>query len=283
MFMKWKILSLLIPFYLLMGQLSNAQQDDSVDKDKVQFKLGAFHNSNLNYYGRTDSLRSSGFFPIGELWFSGCFYLNAAPVFVSNSAGSFAYAGTISTAGYQSKSKNEKILTHIYFTKPFYKSGSQLVQSALKEQLTASFSWQNKYLNLTVSGDIKHSDKFDYGIAGGLDHVFRYELPGQFILVIDPSAYVYSGTQQFIKTTYEKRNFLILPGTEQAVNKQVSRLNILSYELSSPVILARNHWQIILVPAYVIPQNVVVVENRPDLSERGKRMLYITAGAKVIF
>ncbi|HLG40177.1 MAG TPA: hypothetical protein VI461_10935, partial [Chitinophagaceae bacterium] len=166
---------------------------------------------------------------------------------------------------------------------PVYRSGSQLVQSALKGQLSATFSWQNKYLNITAGGDIKYSDKPDYGLSAGIDHIFRHEFPGQFILVANPSAYIYAGTQQFTKTYYEKNSFLIFPGTEQAVSKQVSRVNILSYEFSVPVILAHNRWQLILIPAYVIPQNLIVVENRPDLSERGEKMFYITAGAKMIF
>ena len=36
-------------------------------------------------------------------------------------------------------------------------------------------------------------------------------------------------------------------------------------------------------PAYVIPQNLVKVEGRPDLTERGKEMFYVTAGAKINF
>ena len=283
MFMKKTIYFLLTLMYISTIQPLKAQQEDTVDKSKVQFKFGTFYNSNLNYYGRTDSLRSSGFFPLAEIWFSKSLYINAAPVFVSNAVSRFEYAGTVVTAGYQVKSKNEKILTHIFFTKPIYRSGSQLVQSALKEQLSGTFSWQNKYLNITMGADLKHSDKLDYGLTGGVDHVFRHEFPEQFVLVVDPSAYIYAGTQQFTKTYYEKKSFLIFPGTEQALSKQVSQLNVLSYELTVPVVLAHSKWQIILIPAYVIPQNLITVEDRPDLSERGKKMIYLTAGAKIIF
>lgn len=282
--MKKRIYFILTLVYLFSVQLLEAQSEDSATvKNKVQLKLGAFYNSNLNYYGRTDSLHSRGFFPLAEIWFGKNLYINAAPVFISNAVSRFEYAGTVATAGYQAKSKNEKFLTHIFFTKPIYKPGSQLVQSALKAQLGSTFSWQNKCLALTLGGDIKYSDKPDYGLSGGIDHVFRHEFPGLFVLVIDPSAYLYAGTQQFTKTYYQKNNFLILPGTEQAVNKEVNHLAILSYEISAPVILGKNNWQLLLIPAYVIPQNLVVVENRPDLSERGNKMFYVTAGAKFIF
>ncbi len=280
-----KMICILLPVvYFLLVQPLNAQTTHTTKaKNKVQFKVGAFYNSNLNYYGRTDSLRSTGFFPLAEIWFTRNFYINAAPVFISNAISRFEYTGTVATAGYQVKSKNEKFITHIFFTKPLYRSNSQLVQSALKEQLSGSFSWQNKYLNMAIGGDLKHSDKVDYGLNAGVDHIFRHQFPGQFVLVIDPSAYIYAGTQQFTSTYYKKNSFLIFPATEQAVTKQVSRLNILSYEFSVPVILAKNKLQVILIPAYVAPQNLITVANKPGISERGKSMLYVTTGAKVIF
>jgi hypothetical protein len=35
-----------------------------------------------------------------------------------------------------------------------------------------------------------------------------------------------------------------------------------------------------LNPAYVIPENLVVVDGHPELSETGKAMVYLTAGIK---
>ena len=76
---------------------------------------------------------------------------------------------------------------------------------------------------------------------------------------------------------------MLFPGINQQVTDEVSKINILAYEFSMPVVLAKNKLQIILNPAYVIPQNLITVEGRPDLSERGKNMFYITAGAKITF
>jgi hypothetical protein len=141
----------------------------------------------------------------------------------------------------------------------------------------------NKYINLNFGGDIKWSDKIDYGLSGGVDHIFRTELSNGFILVLDPSAYLYAGTQQFTKSYYKLSNYLFLPVVNQQVSDEVSKLNILSYEFSMPVVLNKNKLQVILNPAYVIPQNLITVPNRPDLSERGKEMFYITLGAKITF
>ena len=79
---------------LLTGIFLNGQETTSVEEKKAaQFKISANYNTGLNYYGRVDSLKSSGFFPLAELWFNESFYINAAPVFVNNTAASFQYAG----------------------------------------------------------------------------------------------------------------------------------------------------------------------------------------------
>ncbi|HEU4633632.1 MAG TPA: hypothetical protein VFS22_06590, partial [Flavisolibacter sp.] len=98
--------------------LAAQAQNDSASAGTA-FKLSVNYNSNLNYYGRTDSLKSTGFFPMAEIWFSPTFYVNAAPVFVNNKLQSFEYAGTVATAGFQKLT--EKWLTNVYVLKPFYK------------------------------------------------------------------------------------------------------------------------------------------------------------------
>src|SRR5258705_6613397 len=183
---------------MLVSYLSNGQSQTSDEKVKTEFKISANYNTDLNYYGRVDSLRSSGFFPLAELWFNESFYINAAPVFVNNSAESFQYSGITTSAGYLFNSNN-KWLGNIYVVKPFYIESSDLVQSALKAQTGMTLTWLNKIVNITGGADAKFSDKTDYGITGGLDHIFRYQLNYKTGLLIVPSAYINSGTQQFTK------------------------------------------------------------------------------------
>lgn len=261
-------------------QAQTTSTDSTNQENKPQFKLSVNYNSNLNYYGRTDSLRSSGFFPLAEIWFSPEFYINAAPIFVNNNIQHFEYAGTVATAGYQFNANN-KWLGNLYALKPFYKSNSELVQSALKAQTGASLTLLNNVLNITAGGDIKFSDKTDYGAMAGLDHIIRHAFNDESVLVIDPSAYLYAGTQQFSKTYYKKSNFLFLPGSDQQVTETSSKFNILAYEFSVPVIYARNKIQFSATPSYIIPQNLISVPGRPDLSERGKETFYLAMGAKI--
>ena len=274
---------LICAIIFLLNSGSGFSQHDTAAKSQSSFKMGLFYNSNLNYYGRTDSLRSSGVFPLAEFWFNKAVYISAAPVFINNQADQLKYTGSVLTLGYYKKSDNEKFLSHLYFTKPLYEANSQLVQSALKAQATANFSALNKHVNINFGGDVKLSDKLDYGITAGIDHLYKHEFDGKIFLWMNPTATVNAGTQKFTNSYFRKSNFLLFPGLEQQVTEEVNEFNILSYELSMPVVLSKNKFQLILNPAYVIPQNLVVVESRPDLSERGKEMFYITAGVKFIF
>jgi hypothetical protein len=49
-----------------------------------------------------------------------------------------------------------------------------------------------------------------------------------------------------------------------------------------PVIYAKDKFQLLITPSYVIPQSLITIEGRPDLSERGKEMFYATMGVKLI-
>jgi hypothetical protein len=255
---------------LLLSTNIFSQTDSS--KADIKIKIGVFYNSHLNYYGRTDSLRSSGVFPLAELWFTPNFYVNAAPVFVNNAVQNFKYSGTITTAGYRFNDQ-KKWAGNFYFVKPFYTENSELVQSALKAQVAAALTWQSRIINITGGGDVKFSNSTDYGAMAGVDHIFRMQLTNKMVLVANPSAYLNAGTQQFTNTYYKKNNFLIFPGTEQQVSETVKRFSILSYEFSMPLILARDKFQVLLIPAYVMPQN---------LTGPAKNLFYITAGAKII-
>lgn len=269
--------------FILAGHFATGQSKPADEKKKPEFKISVNYNTGLNYYGRVDSLHSSGVFPLAELWFNENFYINAAPVFVNNATASFEYTGTITSVGYQFNS-NDKWLGNIYLIKSFYRENSELVQSALNAQTGVTLTWLNKILNVNAGADIKFSDKTDYGVMAGLDHVFRHQINDRSVLVIDPSAYVSAGTQQFTKS-YLKRTtgFLFLPGSEQVVTESAQKFAVLSYEFAAPVIFATGKLQLLFTPAYVIPQNLLIIEGRPDLSETGEKMFYATIGAKVRF
>ncbi|NTS40039.1 hypothetical protein HRG84_03910 [Flavisolibacter sp. BT320] len=279
--MKQFISLLMVSISLAMSQPLLAQSDSA--SKKMQVKISANFNTALHYYGRTDSLQSSGFFPLAELWLSNKFYVNAAPVFVSNAVQNFAYAGTVATLGYQNIT--DKWITGIYLTKPFYEESSELVQSALEGQAGANLAYQTKVVNINAGGDAKFSDKVDFGATAGLDRVFRKEGKNGSVWVVNPSVFAYAGTQNFQRSYYKKSKprFLLFPGNNELVTEEVSRFNLLAYEISVPVIYAKGKVMLIAIPSYIIPQNLVTVPDRPDLSERGKEMFSATLTTKYTF
>lgn len=271
-YMKSLLKIFFIPIAVCSFIRSTAQTTDSTEEN-IHFKISATYNSSLNLYGRIDSLKSSGFFPTAEIWFSKNFYVSASPVFINNSMAGVEYAGTIASAGLQFV-EPEKYIATIYAAKPFYKGTSQLPQSALKAQAGASFSKLNKLFDLTVGAELKFSDKTDYGVTGGIDHLIKFKFPKAITLVIAPSAYIYAGTQQF-SVSYLKKTpgSILFPGTEELFSEDVKKFNILAYEFSIPVVLSKGKWQAVLNPSYIIPENIIA-------SEKGKHMFYVTATLK---
>jgi hypothetical protein len=122
---------------------------------------------------------------------------------------------------------------------------------------------------------VKLSDQLDFGAQAGVDHLIRKQFKNSSVLVIDPSIYIHAGTQRFTKTYYKESSFLFFPGVQQEVTEKVSKFNILSYEMSIPVIFAKGRFQFIFTPSYVVPQNLV--------AEKGENKFYGVAGAKFRF
>lgn len=264
--------------FILTTLVAKAQKNDST-KWKPQFKISVNYNSGLNYYGRTDSLKSKAIFPLAEIWLGNKFYMNAAPIFVYNDQQSLQYAGSVGALGFLNVT--HKWITNIYVLKPFYKESSQLVQAALKAQAGISLTYLNKVLNLTAGGDMKYSDKLDFGATAGVDHIFRIQNKDNSVIVIDPSFTINAGGQQFSRT-YSRKLGGLFP-RQQEVTENVQAFNLLSMEATMPLIYNKGKLQFIATPAYVMPKNLLKVAGRPDLSENGEDMFYMTLTAKYRF
>lgn len=258
-----------------------AQNDTSTPKKNV-FTGGVNYQSSLHYFGRTDSLKSSGLFPTLGFQLKQGFYVNSNFIFVNNSVSSLSYNGTIVEGGFRFP-QTRNFSGNIFYTQFLYKNNSELVQSALKSQTGINMAYNNKIVNVNVGGDAKFSDKTDFGATAGLDHLFLYLIPNtKNAIAINPSAYAYAGTQNFSNTYYKKQNVFGLPvGNQQAVTETSTQFNILAYEFSAPVVFVAGKFNASITPSYVIPQNLMKVPNRPDLSENGKNMFYVSAGVGV--
>ena len=284
LYTKFKRITLIVIglFVFVTARTQNVQ-----DSARNEFSASLNYQSTLHYLGRVDSLKSSGLFPVIGLKSKTGLYLNSTFIFFQNAATPLNYTGTILEAGYKFPySKN--FSGNIYYNHFLYKDQSVLQQAALKGQLGINTAYNNKVVNVNAGADVKFSNgQTDLGFTAGLDRLFLFtDIIENAVLAINPSAYVYSGTHNYFQNVKNSRGqgigSLLGSGNSGSTSiQQAKRFDILAYELSAPVVVVKGKFNAYVSPAYVIPQNLVTVASRPDLSERGSNLFYFSAGVGV--
>lgn len=260
---------------MLLPVLSLAQESNTKESQKDELSASINYQSALHYFGRTDSLKSSGLFPSVGFQSKTGLYAQGNFIFVQNASQATTYTGTTIEAGYRFP-QSDHFSGNLFYSQFLYNDKSALVQSALQSQTGINLSYLNKVINLNGGVDLKFSNQTDVGATLGLDHLFLFKIGMKHsAIAINPSVYAYAGTQKFTNTYLEKKNILGFPVTQQTT-EQVTQFNILSYEVSAPVVFVSGKFNASVTPSYVIPQNLVTISGRPDLSERGKEMFYVT-------
>ena len=271
-YLYFAILALFLPAALF-------AQENTSSSQKNEFSASVNYQSALHYFGRTDSLKSSGLFPSVGFQSKTGLYAQSSFIFIQNKSLPTTYTGTTIEAGYRFP-QTDHFTGNLFYTRFLYKDKSSLVQSALKSQTGINLSYTNPIININGGVDLKFSNQTDIGATLGMDHLFIFKGANHSAIAIDPSAYAYAGTQKFSNTYFEKNSLLGFPLTRQST-EQVTQFNILSYELSIPVVFVSGKFNASVTPAYVLPQHLISVAGRPDLSERGKNMFYITISAGI--
>ncbi|GAC1584950.1 MAG: hypothetical protein NVS3B19_01740 [Ginsengibacter sp.] len=278
---KYKLYSKLICTLctgLFFFNVSTAQNksDSSISKDAVTASVN--YQSLLHYFGRTDSLKSSGLFPMVGLKSKTGLYTNASFIFIQNPATPLQYTGTILEGGYRLPD-NKTITGNFYFQQFLYKSNSTLKQAAIKSQAGFNTTYNNKIANLNLGADVKFSPgNTDFGITGGIDKMILFrDVFDKTTLAIDPAVNVYAGTQNFTAIT-KSSNFLGFPSYS---TQQYKSLSILAYEVTLPVVLVRGKFNAYLSPSFVSPQHLINAPNSSGGVEKGSNIFYIAAGIGV--
>lgn len=260
--------------------LSLAQEAGEEKTTKNEFNASFNYQSALHFFGRTDSLRSSGLFPMLGFQLKNGLYAQGNFIFVQNSMQSAAYTGATVEAGYRFP-ETDHFSGNLFFSRFLYKDESTLVQSALRSQTGVNLSYLNKVLNLNGGLSLMFSDKTDVNASLGVDHLFIFNKGmNNAAIALAPSFTANLGTQQFSNTYLERKNVLGIPVTQQTT-ENITQFNILSYELAMPVVFVKGKCNLAITPSYVMPQNLVTVAGRPDLSERGRNMFYVTLSAGI--
>lgn len=283
-FIKFKNVFLLVIglFFFFTTRSQNVQ-----DSARNELTASVNYQSALHYFGRTDSLKSSGIFPVIGFKSKMGLYLNSTFIFVQNAATPLNYTGTFLEGGYRFPySKN--FSGNIFYQHFLYQDKSVLVQSALKGQAGINTTYNNKIVNVNVGGDVKFSNsQTDFGFTAGLDKLFLIkDIIENAVVGINPSAYIYSGTHNYFQNVKNNKgqslaNLLGGYTTSPTSIQQAKQFEILAYEISAPIVLLKGKFNAYVSPAYVMPKNLVTVAGRPDLSERGSNMFYFSAGVGV--
>jgi len=263
-------------FHLLFALFFAWGISQAQDSSSLHLNAGVLYNSGLNYFGRVDSLHSKGICPFVGISLKNGLYINSTFVFVKNALQS-EYAATLLEAGYNFGGPGKSWAGNLSASRFFYQQDIGLVESAVKEMVSGSLTQLNKVANVTLTTSFRWSNRIDYNVQGGLDHLIR--IPGVLskngVLVIDPTATISAGTQNFTTTYYQEKRFLLLPAEEQEVTTNSTRFAVLATEFSCPIVYGLGKTKWMLTPAYVIPQNLLIG------SETGSNLFYITAMVKI--
>jgi hypothetical protein len=260
-----------------------AQTDSAstVIAKKNVFTASVNYQTRLHYFGRVDSLESSGLFPVLEYQIKAGVYASSSFIFLQNKGPVTGYTGTILEAGYRFP-ETKHFTGNIAVNKFLYKDNSELVQSALQWQTAVNLTWKNDIVHLTGGASARFSDETDIVVTGIMDHLFIVQLPheGSFPLALafNPTATVNAGTRKFSESYTNRKYVLGIPvGQEETITQQANAFGLLDYEFSMPVVLVAGKFFFAVTPAYVLPQNLVTVQDNPSLSEKGKNLFYTTA------
>jgi hypothetical protein len=244
-------------------------------KPKTSLLLSSNFLSKLHYYGRTDSLKSTALVPNILLQFGNGIYLSSSFIFINNNQKNLDYAATVAGAGFNF-GKSKGLAGSIYADAFFYKNIS-LVQASQKGQAGVKLSHLNKFIDVNAAASTVFSDNSDYFASLGMDHIFKYRHK-KSVFVIIPTFTANAGTQNFTNTYYRTRTLNGLPVGNEQVTENSKKFNLLSFETSLPMAYVYKKLIVTVTPGFVIPQNVITVSGRPDLSENASNLFYANVG-----
>ncbi|HMD01003.1 MAG TPA: hypothetical protein VKH37_12655, partial [Ferruginibacter sp.] len=248
---------LLIPTRSFSQTDSTIVRTDSVtNKEHTTFAVGLDFYSNLHYFGRTDSLRSTAWVPNVFLQFRKGFFLNSSLIFINSSGQSLKYTAATLGGGYKwgNPGKVKGWTGSIYAAKFFY-SNEILIQSTQDGQIGATASYRNKIANINLGTSLAFGDQTDFFMNMGFDHLFKYTWKdNKNIFAFIPSLNFNGGTQNFTNAYYKTR---IFPLTDTLVTETSKRFKLLSVEINVPFVYIHNKLAFTFTPGVVFPTSVI--------------------------
>jgi hypothetical protein len=287
--MKRKLL-LPICFFLSLPIAAFSQADTLIPKQvdttkkPATFTVGLDFYSNLHYYGRVDSLRSTAWVPNVFWQFGKGFFLNSSLIFINSSGQALKYTAATIGAGYKWRKPGQvKGWAGSVYASKFFFSNQILIQSSQEGQIGGTLNYLNKFANLNMGSSIVFGDESDFFFNIGTDHLFKKVWDkGSYknIFAAIPTLNINAGTQRFNNSYYQIRLF---PLTDTLVTESSKKFKVLSVELNVPFVYIHNKIAFTFTPGVVFPTNVIKVAGRPDLSENAKTLGYANFGISYSF
>ena len=231
-----------------------AAQDSTSKKSYGSASLNFINNS--VYSGRKDSLTTPYLTPLLGYYDKSGFFINGSASYLMRSGSSrfdlFSLgAGYIFTAGnFEGEITAEKL---------FYNNSSTNIKSEVKADIAAMASYDFGFIESSLQPGINFGKKTDYWLSWGLDHRF---LPNEK-WEITPSFSLNAETRNFYASYFGNRRFRPRSGqvntTVTASVQDASKLKIMNYEFSLPVIYSAGNFTFGFTPYYSIPANPAVV------------------------
>lgn len=244
-------------------------------KKKTSLTVSSSFISALHFYGRTDSLKSTALVPNVLVQFGNGIYLSSSFIFINNKQQAVKYAATVAGAGYNF-GKPKGISGTLYADKFFY-AYQALVQSSQQGQAGFRLAHRNKILDINLAASTIFSDRSDYFASAGVDHIFIYRR-NKSVFVFIPTFTANAGTQNFTNSYYKTRYVNGIPVGQEQVTETSKKFQLLSFDASLPIAYAYKKLILSFTPGYVIPQNIIKVNGRPDLSENASDLFYANVG-----
>ncbi len=221
------------------------------------FKIQASYITNSVYAGRKDTVALPYFTPSIEYNHKSGLYLGASISYLANNNSRIDLWSL--DAGYSFKLL-KKISANVYVYKPFYNSNSRNVQSDVNFYSGGTLTYENKFVNLSATGNVMFGSESDFSLIITLDHQFSWDGKKDANWTISPMLNTYLGSVGYYQN-YKFQRVNPRNNLPQTVNVTISSPNqfqVLSYEFSLPIYFDKTKWGVFLNPTFAIPVNPVV-------------------------
>ncbi len=249
----------------------NDSKLDSLEKHakKGNLKISVNYSSNIVFMGRADTVKTPAILPELKYTFKNGIFISAGADYIPNRTTNKWDEGNLA-AGYDFDITDD-LSGGVSYTKLFYSQNSTQIGSSISSTFSANLDYDiASIITPSIGVDyniIKQGFNNDIFVNAGLSHDFAKEgiFADKDIFIISPTATLNAGTQNFYDAYFILKKYKLTAkgeAKEEAAEKlilkrktQLSKFNMLDYELSAPVEYKIGVLILSFTPTYTIAEN----------------------------